>query len=320
MKKLCILIIVSVFVFCACSKIPNKPIYEALDTKELSDAIKSDTLFLSFYTAVQEIVDDLDEIEKATYNDITYRRLFDYSKFLTDTTYWKPLHEKWEKEWESKYKHYDRDADSIITHWKKYKEENSLDKYVKIELAKIDKEYYSYTGGIKDVNLGFRLTPLQGKIEQLAFSYGYQAKLYEDNAYYEKHRCQTTTPLLTSVIRYWEVGYSDRKTFANHNVETFLRDHNLYIEITALRKDGVNISVDDISIPKTVSKCLEYENKYPSLYELFKDDVIKEFVYKEYLTEREYINNNADMIRKEKDELCFDFAKSIENKALQKKK
>jgi len=311
MKKGCLLFFVVAFVLSSCNSISNKPVSEKLSTAELSKAIKSDTLFTSFYEHIRKEVDDMSDIKKAKYNDVTYRRLFKYVKFLQDTTYWKPLSEKWEKEWESEYGIYLSKADSVLNYWKKYLEDNSLDKYVQIELARIDKEYYSYSYGLKEVNLGFRLIPLQGAIEQVRFNYGYKAKINGDSKYYEKHNCLSTTPFSAPTIRYWEVSYSDRDKFSGYNVETFLRDYNLYIEVTKIRKDGENISTDDFYIPKEVSDCLENENDYPFLFELSKDDLIKGLINKNYLGKRDYRSKKADEIREKKDKLCFDFLEEL---------
>jgi len=117
-----------------------------------------------------------------------------------------------------------------------------LDKYVKIELANISKEYYDYIGELKEVNLGFRMTPLQGAVQQIRFDYGYKAKIHGDDNYYEKHRFIETDPLNSPRIGYWEVDYSDNDKFAGKNVETYLRDYNVYIEVVEIRKDGKGFS------------------------------------------------------------------------------
>lgn len=189
----------------------------------------------------------------------------------------------------------------------KYLEDNSLDKYVKIELVRIDKEFYEYIGGIKEVNLGFRLTPLQGPIEQIRFNYGYKPKINGNSKYYERHNCISTSPFSAPTVRIWEVGYSDRDNFSGKTIETFLRDYNLYIEITSIRKDGINISTDDFSVPKEVSECFENEKDYPFLFELSKDELIKKLLYKDYFGKWDYRIKKADEIKEKKDKLCFDF-------------
>lgn len=310
MKKI-LFFIIAIFILSGCNKIPKKPIFERLSTEELAKAIKSDTLFAEFYESIRSEMDDLSEINKAKYNDITYHRLFNYVKYLNDTIYWNPKIEIWEDEWEDKYNIYLSKADSTINYWKKYLEENSLDKYIKIELANIDKEYYSFINEVSEVNLGFRLTPLQGGIEQLVFTYGYQAKIHEDNKYYEKKRCRTTTPFFSPTIRYWEVDYSDRNIFSGHSVETFLRDYNLYIEVTNIRKNGVNISTDDFLIPEEVSDFLKYGENDLIMHDYYKAEIIKELIDNNFLRKFEYSSLKADELREKKDKLCFEFLNSL---------
>ena len=115
MKQLSILSITVAFIISSCNNISDKPVSEKLSTKELSQAIKSDTSFSGFYETVRKEVDDMDDIKKAKYNDVTYRRLFKYFKFLNDTSYWKSLSKTWDKEWDNKFAGYLPKADSTLT-------------------------------------------------------------------------------------------------------------------------------------------------------------------------------------------------------------
>jgi hypothetical protein len=311
MKKLCPLVFIVALGLTSCSNISNKSVSEKLSTPELSEAIKSDTSFSAFYEHIRKPVDEMSDIKKAKYNDVTYRRLFKYFKFITDTVYWKPLSVNWENEWTAKFAIYFSKADSALNSWHKYLEENSLNKYVSIELSQIDKEYYEYVGGIKEVHLGFRLTPLQGTIEQIRFTYGYKPKINGDNKYYEKHSCISTSPCSSPTIRFWEVGYSDKDNFMGKDVGTFLRDYNLYIEIKSIRKDGVNSNIDDISIPEKVSACFENEKDYPALFEFSKEELIKDIINKDFITKWEYKSKKADEVKEKKDKLCFDFLNDL---------
>lgn len=310
MKRLSLLIFGLAIILVSCNKISDKPVSEKLSTDELSKAIKSDTSFTSFYENIRIVVDEIDDIKKAKFNDVTYRRLYKYYKILQDTTYWSPLYKQWEKDWENDFGIYMTKADSSLNYWKKYLAENSLDTYVKVELAQIDKEYYDYIGELKEVNLGFRLTPLQGTIEQIRFNYGYKAKINGDK-YFEKHNCISTSPFSSSIIRYWEVGYSDKDNFAGKSVETFLRDFNLQIEITSIRKDGVNISKDDFNIPEEISDYFTYGENNDLMQDYYKEKVIKGIINKDYLEKWEYTNKKADGIKEKEDKLCFDFLNEI---------
>jgi len=309
MKKLSLLILGIALIMSSCSNISEKPVSEKLSTDELAKAIKSDTSFTSFYENIRKKVDELDDIKKAKFNEVTYRRLFKYVKFSQDTIYWKPLFEKWEREYEKEFGIYSTKADSTLNYWKKFLEENSLDKYVKVELAQIDKEYYDYIGELKEVNLGFRLTPLEGTIEQIRFNYGYKAKIIGDK-YFERHNCISTSPFSSPTIRYWEVGYSDKNNFAGKTVETFFRDYDLQIEVTKIRKNGVNISTDDFNIPELVTDYFTYGEE-DFMKDYYKEKVIKKLIFNGYLEKWEYTSKKADEILEKEDKLCFDFFKEL---------
>lgn len=306
--KLMLAMIITILTI-SCSNISDKPVIEKLGTDELSKAIKADTSFASFYENVRKAVDDMGEVEKAKFNDVTYRRLFKYMSLVKDTTYWKPLRGEWEKEWESKYGLYSIKADSTLGYWKKFLEENSLNKYVKVELARIDKEYYEYIGSLKDVSLGFKLTPLQGSIEQIRFNYGYKAKINGDK-YFEKHNCISTSPFSSPTVRYWEVGYSDKDNFSGKTVETFLRDYNIQIEVTHIRKNGVNISTDDFNVPEEVSDYYTYADE-DFMKDYYKEKLIKSVIFKDYLSKWEHTAQEGKKVLEKEDKLCFDFLASL---------
>lgn len=305
-----ILAITVIIAMISCNKIPNKSIFEKLTTDELAVAFKYDDTFREFYELTIDQVDDVSDVVKASYSDITYRRFFDYYKFLSDSNYWKPLKDEWELEWNNNFSLYLTKADSVLNYWRNFKEENSLDKYVKIELSSIDKEFYSF-GALSDVNLGFRLTPLQGTVEQVIFTYGYKAKIYEGSSLYDKKRCLSTRTFSSPIVRFWEVGYSDRDLFAGYNAETFKRDYNIYIEVSDVRIDGKNISIDDLGIPEVVSDCFEYENESSYLYDIKKENLIKELIYSDFVAKEDFLLENYSNALKEKDEHCFNFIKEM---------
>lgn len=309
MKKQLLIVLGLAYLLSSCNIIPDVPVTQKLSTNELARAIKKDTSFTSFYQNIRK-VDTMDDIKKAQFNDVTYRRLYKYVNFLKDTTYWNPLIDTWKTEWTNKFGAYSNKADSTINYWKEYFEENSMDKYVKIELAKINKEYYDYIGELKEVHLGFRLTPLQGSIQQIRFNYSYKAKINGEE-YLEKHNCISTSPISSSTIRYWEVDYSDKEDFAGKTVESFLRDYDLKIETTAIRKDGVNINIEDLNVPEEVSDYFAYGENDNVMRDYYKDKIIKELIFKDYLRQWEYIITKAEEIQEKEDNLCFNFLNEL---------
>src|SRR3546814_473947 len=153
------------------------------------------------------------------------------------------------------------------------------------------------------------MTTLQRTIEKISFNYGYKAKINVDK-YLEKHNCISTSPFSSPTIRYWEVAYSDKDDFAGKSVENFLRDYNLEIEITNIRKNGVNISTDDFNIPEEVSDYFTYGDE-DFMRDYYKNKVIKNIIYKDYLDKWEFTSKKADEILEKEDKLCFDFLKEL---------
>lgn len=318
MKKILLLFIAVGLL--SCNSHLDKPIFEPLTVNELKESIDKDSLFKNTYEYIVYVRDTIlkTDMEKVKFADLTYEQVFDFAKFSSDTVYFKPINERIEKEWNEKYGIYLQKVDSISNYWKKYKEENSLEQYVKVELARIDKEYYSYSGGIRNVNLGFRLTPLKGKIDQIRFGYKIEAKINEKDeedryssiySSLDKSWCLTTSPFSKPVVRYWEASYSNEKILKSKTLETFNRDYNIYIEVDEIRKDGINMSNDDLNIPKSVTNHWEYENK-EYLEDLYVDDIIEEVLGKEYMSEYDYRSQEIDKILKEKYPLVYEFIKA----------
>lgn len=296
----------AVVCICSCDPVPNKSVFIPLTSDELAPIIKKDTLFTSFYEAVKEGVEGFNEIEKAKFNDITYRSLYRIAKFTSDTTKVNPLRRQWEQEWEEQYGGYAEKVDSVLNYWTDYKAANSLDRFIKVEFAVVDKDYYSYSYDVKDVNLGFRLTPLQGTVEQVKFNYRYSAKI--DDFYGEKHRCISTSPVSSPVVRYWEVDYSDEKRLKSVSTSEFIRDYDIAIEVTDVRKDGVNYSIDDLHIPSSVREVWDTDQgKYPYLYAARKEDIITDLLCPTYKREYAYVNDKMGELLKSKFPRDYEF-------------
>lgn len=306
MKLRGLIFMAAVVCICSCDPVPNKSVFIPLTSDELAPIIKKDTLFTSFYEAVKEGVEGFNEIEKAKFNDITYRSLYRIAKFTSDTTKVNPLRRQWEQEWEEQYGGYAEKVDSVLNYWTDYKAANSLDRFIKVEFAVVDKDYYSYSYDVKDVNLGFRLTPLQGTVEQVKFNYRYSAKI--DDFYGEKHRCISTSPVSSPVVRYWEVDYSDEKRLKSVSTSEFIRDYDIAIEVTDVRKDGVNYSIDDLHIPSSVREVWDTDQgKYPYLYAARKEDIITDLLCPTYKREYAYVNDKMGELLKSKFPRDYEF-------------
>lgn len=298
---------------CSCTDYLNKPLAEPMSVEDLKDAIKQDSAFLDFYETVQKFRKDFfaEDLNQVKYGDLTYRRLYDYVNTLNDTLFTKPLYDKAQNEWDSKYSIYASKVDSVAAYWKKYEEENSLSSYVSIEFRTLDKEYYTYSHDVRNVNLGFRLTPLKGTIEQVKFSYEVTSKLDSKVSSYwndDKGNCISTSPFSSSVVRYWEAPYSLENKLKYKSTEDFLRDYDVEIKVTAVRVNGENLSEDSMLTPSSVKDYLRFQSPF---WESF---LIKECIYPDYKSVDDIYDELYQEALKSLDNLCYEFAASIKEK------
>lgn len=319
MKVKIILFLMISVTFFNCNSHLNKSVFEPLTVKELKKTIDKDSLFKDTYEHIVYIRDTVlnNNLEKVKYSELTYKKINEFFKFSSDTAYFKPINKRIEKEWNEKYGIYKKEVDSVSEYWKNLKEKNSLDQYVKIELVKLDKEYYTYSRDIRNVNLGFKLTPLKGKIQQIRFGFLIEAKINEEEnkdkyssiySALDKSWCRSTSPFSKPVVRYWEASYSDEKILKYKSLKTFLRDYNIHIEIDKIRKDGKNMSTDDLNIPEEIKNHWKYENHEKEyLRDLYFDDVVEKVLNKEYVEKYDYRNKEINKILKKKYPLEFDF-------------
>lgn len=290
MKKLLFLLSFT-FVLISCDRQLNKSVFTPLSVEDLSKTLKKDSTFGDIYKIIRRKCDSesLDDVIKAKYYSITYKDIFNYISYAKDSDYFNPLIEEWKKEWSSKYGKYDIKIDSVFEYWKKYKKDNGLDTYVKIELTKIDKEYYSYSNDVRKINLGFTLTPLKGKIDQLIFSYYIEPKNNDNGESYSsfsgKKRYLLSETLSEPRFQYWEVNYFDKDKLKEHTLSSFLRDYNIHIKIEEIRIDGINKTEDNLDIPESVNHYLKY-------YELWfdKSKIAKDLLNIDYVYEDEYLD------------------------------
>jgi len=297
MKKV-LLITVLVSLLYGCNQISNKSILIPLEQKELSNAIKQEDKFADYYNNLRKVVQMMGDVDKATYGGITYRKFFEYIKFQNDTAFWNPLYEKWEKEHEQKYAVCFSKLDSVIEYWSNYLKENSLDSYIKIELAEINTKYYNRYMWIDEVKLGFKLTPLKGKIEMINFNFYFRSKT--DYKTSEEYRCEINTPFNGSIIVQETANYDDREIFAKYDAETFLKSYDVFFEVKSIIKDGKFLKKDDIKIPKSIAKRFDWMKKFDCMEGLYDNDIIKELIDIQYISESEYKSNKQDSIIKKK--------------------
>lgn len=273
----------------------QKSFTEPLSVDELKKNIKKDTTFTRFYSEVQDLREWVigNDVRQAKYNDITYKRLNKYEKHGSDTTFFNKKKEGWKVEYDKVYPNYDSQVDSILNYWRAYKEQYNMDSLVVIEYDRLWKEYYSYSGDIRNVNIGFKITPLKGKIDQLIFRYEMKTKVSNDgssssySSIWNSHRCVATSPITKPTTLYWEADYSDEKTLKGRSSEEVKRDYDFIIELVNVRINGENYEDKLNLIPESVSHYFRWEDE-DFMTNYYKAEIVKELIDKDYKSFSDY--------------------------------
>lgn len=309
------LLILCVTLGMGCSNGLNKPIIETLSVDELKANMDIDTTFTEFYKDVQKLRSWVlgSDVNQAKWGNITYDDLKKYRKKITDTTYIKKLAETFKEEYKNLYPDYSSQVDSIMNYWREYKVQNKLEAYVKVEFAELWKEYYSYSGDVKDVNIGFRVTPLKGTIEQLVFRYDIKSKISNSKTIglYDGNRCMASSPIRSSKVLYWEADYSDEKYLKNKTNSEIKRDYDFIIELVEVRVDGENLNERLEAIPYSVNMALKYSSPGNNYYA---DDIIKALIDSNYQSFNEYASSKYNEAFRKINPEVYDFLKASENK------
>ena len=237
---------------------------------------------------------------------------------MRDTTYINEFRAEQRKIFDSKFPNYKLQVDSILAYWAELRTLYDLNAYVHIEFSELWKEYYSYSGDVKDVNIGFKITPLKGTIEQLVFRYSMKSKISNDGSIgiWDSHRCLSSSPISTTKTLYWEADYSDEKVLKSRSTAEIKRDYDFNIEIVEVRVNGENIGDKIKSIPSSVEFALDYCSDLDGLlYDYYSTDIIKELIDPNYIGFNEFVDNALMEDLKNKEPKVYDFIEFIKNES-----
>ena len=294
MKKVFVFFLI-IFII-SCSSPGDVSIYKNLTTEELKLMVESNTLYEDIYEGLDILKKASNKLDSVKFSGITYQMFYDYNIEQADSLKWNPIKESYKSEWEKEYSKYNKKVDSISKYWKsKYENENSIENLVKVEPIGIKTEYYSYSSGVRNAYVRFKLTNLSGKtISGVNFRYKIVAKVEDDgnegvygpkNDYdtsylFDWNNCRSTAVFNNSTSGIWEVDYKYENIVGGKALQTFLKTHNIYIIPYRVRVNNVNYEAMDYSdIPFEIRKYNEYiEEGDISMSDLYKEDIINEYL------------------------------------------
>mgnify|MGYP005995453039 CR=1 FL=1 len=295
--------LVLVFItFISCKNEMEKSIIEPLDIKTIKSIIEKDSLFEFTYNAVQKMKEDviINDIEKAKWSDITYDRVHKLIKLYSDSSTQNKYTKEIKKKWTIKYGMYNEKADSIADYWKRYLKDNSLNKYIKIELFDVK------TSNREVVNVGFKISQVKDKIEDLNFKFIFidkkELNLVSSRGKFPNSEGFPTRVFIKGKITKPEIHWSyfmGKEDLKNKSLKEILNEYFFILQISSLKKNGKRVSVYDIKMPSSVENYIDAkDNKDDTLIKDYKDNIIKDFLNNNYVSYDKYVFPYIDSIAK----------------------
>jgi len=301
-KRISLLLVVLVNL-CSCNNIPKTSIFQPLSSQQLARIIDKDDRFEVFYEYYWfnygvKIV-SLNELQKSKYIDLTYRDLYKYY-LLGDN---EKLNNTFEEEWNAKYGIYTSKVDSVINYWSQFKDNNSLEKYIKVELE------YVYARRFGTQQCEFALTPLCEGIESVTFVFRYITGRDYLNNVGGKEYTLTYNGLVNEGTTFKWYNYTWDDYMGEVTNSYFMSSFMKQIEVKSVKING--ITYDYSSIPSTVLKYLDERKTIIQGTTVQKYDIIREVLDPQYKTKVRYVMDKMDEVRKKKYPKVFSYYEYI---------
>ncbi|WP_461642483.1 hypothetical protein [Labilibaculum euxinus] len=263
LSKITNIIALTIIIFLA-SCTENKKVVDQLDLDEVESLVQQDTLYEEIIIEVESkrklIENNL--VLKSKFKDLSYADYLQYKKNSIDTSLLKNIYFEADSIHKAAYtKHlttYKAKIDSTISNYKKIKEKYSPENYFNVEFSSIDKEYYSYNNGVRNVTVKFKITPLKGPIQGGSFHYKVIPKV--TNKEVADASCRFSLYTSRSTIYEWEAPYDIKDEFENNTTSSIKNNYNIKFTYLTVRKDGKTFSITDLNIPYCYERALNLES------------------------------------------------------------
>jgi hypothetical protein len=305
MRKILLLPLILLVISCT----QNKPVVEKLDLDDVAKLVKQDSLYEKVILDVESVRSKFEQniVLMSKFKDLTYSDLLDYKKKTSDTTLLKNIFQEADslysidiEENKQTYKH---QIDSLFNIYKKIQEENDPEKYFKVEFSSIEKEYYSYGNGIKNINVKFKVTPLQGPIQGGSFRYKIIPKV--TNKEVADAGCRFSSFTKNPSIYIWEAPYDIEDEFENATTSSIKENYNFEYTYLTVRKEGKTMSSLDLytEIPITYKIYLDQDSLDLWDYKYIMEEEFQVSIKSSYEIAEDLFNKKKQSMNK----LAYDF-------------
>tara|TARA_B100000795_G_scaffold255074_1_gene226455 strand:- start:26 stop:697 length:672 start_codon:yes stop_codon:yes gene_type:complete len=159
---------------------------------------------------------------------------------------------EWEKEWSNKYLSTLLKVDSIKVHYENVVQKEFYEA-ADIKINRIRTDYYRSIGGVKQVVLYVKVTPLNGAIDQIEFTINPIKKIKQDDYekfpdIYDRNKMRITENIFSDKPKTngWIAKYNMENELAGMTVSEFNKIYNSNISIERVSKDDENLTRENL--------------------------------------------------------------------------
>lgn len=292
----------------ACSN--NKSVTEELSLDEVSALVSKDTLYEKIILDVEQKrkLFKNDIVLRSKFKDLSYSDYYDYLKSSVDTNFTKVIYEKAEKEYNSKMdsilKIYKTRIDSKFVEYKMKKRKMDPSNYFRVEFSSISKEYYSYSYDVKNVEIKFKITPLQGPIQGGSFNYEIIPNVTEKSV--ADGGCRFSSYTSRPSVYTWEAPYDVEKELKYSSTSKVKDNYTIKYTILSARQKGKTFKLlDQYDIPIEFGIYLDKASLSQAAYQFILSSYYKVNVE----TKFEIFNIKLAAYKKKINPIAFEFEK-----------
>ncbi|MFT5217127.1 MAG: hypothetical protein ACI83H_002261, partial [Glaciecola sp.] len=143
-------------------------------------------------------------------------------------------------------------VDSIKTHYVEIVQKEFYES-ADIKLTRLRTDYYRSIGGVEQVVMFIKVTPLNGPIDQIEFTINPIQKIKQDDYekfpdIYNQNRMRITENVFSDKPKTngWVANYNMENELAGMNVSKFYQIYNLNVSIESVSKNGKNITRESL--------------------------------------------------------------------------
>lgn len=316
MPRIIIIIFTCIIFLEGCKSPLEKFIFTPLTTQELDQIVKTDKSFLNTYSIIEEKSNKtFSSSDSAKYKQITYLRLHNYLKQITNKDINSTITSDARADWLSKYNRYNSAVDSIIKQWENYLNNNSPQALCSVNYIGYSTEKVRVNNKIiENIRLKFKLKALKFSLDSVYANYTLADSTYFNDTLpgnrFTTYPFNYTRILRDSIVT--SIIHNQLPT-DNSSYNSNLKDTNKFI-LTGIESVFANnkcYNTDSLrkEIPYNVLSIIDGRNSTQEYFDetIYRDFIIKEFIDSAFPSQEAFVGNCIENYHKTLDTLVYSY-------------